>query len=230
MDDDPLDAAIDAAVEDGFLPPDPEALEAAIRTMRVTALIAIDEDTVDGLLVGLGTSFHHLVTVLLPRAGDPPMAGRPGVVIDASMHVCAIAALLTFLNLESRHNAEHAQDTRSESTQELFGRWLEVIIDVSRSQHPPPWHLSPTDYVSSTAGRLGMIVPIVREKPWLSLDPSDPRLRDRHLRDLSRDETPEDAAWELVWCAASALCISACTAPDFRLGDASETSPVTSRP
>lgn len=72
-----------------------------------------------------------------------------------------------------------------------------------------------------------MTVPTFREKPWLSLGPSDPGLRDQELRDLTRDETPEDAASELVWCAASALCIAACTARDFRFGDTSGSSPVT---
>lgn len=71
-----------------------------------------------------------------------------------------------------------------------------------------------------------MIVPIIREWPWLTLDPSDPCLRDRHLRDAHL-ETPEDAAWELLWCAASALCISACSAPDFRLVDAPARLPAT---
>ncbi len=93
---DALDEAINAANEDGFLPPDPDALEAAIRTMRVLALIAVDEDTLDGLLVELRASFHHLVSVLLPRAGEPSMTGPSSGVIEAGMHVRAIAALLTF--------------------------------------------------------------------------------------------------------------------------------------
>lgn len=119
VDDDPLAATMNAAVKNGFLPPDPEALEAAIHVTQLTALIAIDESTVDGLLVGLGMSFRHLVTGLLPRAGEPPMAARAAIAIEAALHTCAIAALLTFLNLQSRHNAEHAQDSCSENTREL---------------------------------------------------------------------------------------------------------------
>jgi hypothetical protein len=215
MDDDARDREISAALDGGFLPPDPDALDAAIRTMRLLALIAVEHDTVDELVIELTLSFQRLVSALLPMPGYPAMP----CVLQAGLHARTIATLLTFLNLKARHPAGQSNGVPIESAQDVFERWLDAIVEVCHSKHVPPWHLSPSHYVTCTAATIAGTVPTLREEPWLSLDPGDPRLRVRQLRDLSNDETSADAACELVWCAASALCISACTTRDFRLGD-----------
>lgn len=223
MDEDATDRQISAALDSGFLPPDPEALEAAIRALyAVTGIVRLParEDSVDGLLVQVGMDFHALIADLLAEEVVGPVRSTAGVIF-AGVLVQSVAALLTLLNLRSLSGApDRTQGDDGSYAQGLQERWLKTIVDVSRSEHEPPWHVTPAAFVTMASSALSEVARTLRDKPQMLLDPQDPCLQIRPEIGPARDRTPDDAGRQLVWFAAAALCIVACCHPGFRLGAA----------
>jgi hypothetical protein len=195
------------------LPIDPVALEATLKTLRLTQVAVPtlwDEDTADELLHLVGTTYYNFVTAVLE---DPLPSGQPGervpLALLAALHGRAVAGLLTALALADNDEAELSAPRAAE----LIAAAIDTITQLSSDEDDRPEHETAVDYVRGVATTLSFVNRILLPARGLSLDPNDPRGPVESADDTS---TSDDAIGMLLWCAAAAQCISATLQPDFR--------------
>jgi hypothetical protein len=118
--------------KDAALPIDPVALEATLKTLRLTQVAVPtlwDEDTADELLHLVGTTYYNLVTAVLE---DPLPSGQPGervpLALLAALHGRAVAGLLTALAVADSDEAELSAPRAAEL--------IEAAIDTITRREP----------------------------------------------------------------------------------------------
>jgi hypothetical protein len=208
---------IQSVIDSGFLPPHPEALASVINTLWLP-FPSERPDTLDGLLLDVLMTFNTLASELVSARELPPRC--PSLVIPflAAGHACAIADALAFLGAHTDQCIPASAMT--DARDEMRARWLDAIVGLCNSAGSDLWHLSPNGYVAMTSSQLGFSIEAFREIPRISLDPDDPIIgtcprpspEDRQAKD------PDLEARSLVWRAAAAICVAACSNSGFRFG------------
>ncbi len=191
------------------MPIDSDALEATLRTLRLTpgaVPTRWDEDTADELLHVVQLTFCNLVAAVLE---DPLPSGQPGdgtpLALPAALHGRAVAGLLAAL-------ADTGADGGNAAA--VIEHALDVIAQISSDEDDRPKHQSPAEYVRGAAATLSFITRILLGERGFSIDPADPR---GPMTQPDDTMTGEDAAGMLLWCAAAAQCIAATLQPDYRM-------------
>lgn len=200
--------------------PDSDALEAAVRTLRLTQETTParwSEDTADELLMLVHLTFHEFIVAVLadPVPSGKPEDGRPPLAVRAALHGRAIADLLTALAI--RHWKETGSDLSetgmAEAPPTLTKQWIDEMVAATTGEDRPT-HKTAIDYVRGAAVTLSFVARILGAQRGLSLDPADPRGPVEPPDDAL---TSDDAGALLIWCGAAALCIAATLQPGVRI-------------
>jgi hypothetical protein len=219
------DAEVQAAIDGRFAPPDRDALTATVGLLAIAKEIAgalTPNDTIDGLLLKVTTSFHDFAGPIVRNPwgrdaiSDMPGSGVTGAVW-AGIHVVAVANLLNFITGQRQSSSPGIAENSDGHPDAHDDRWLYAIVDICELTQEPPWYVTTSDYMCFTASVLSTAVKTFQNIPRISLDPDDPSVTHKPYPHM-RKETPEETAVRLAWCAASALCINAAVHPDFRFG------------
>lgn len=191
------------------MPIDSDALEATLRTLRLTpgaVPTRWDEDTADEMLHMVQMTFCNLVAAVLE---EPLPSGQPGdsmpLAIPAALHGRAIAGLLAAI-------ADTGADGWDAAA--VIEHALDVIAQISTHEEDRPKHETPAEYVRGTAATFSFITRILLGERGFSIDPADPR---GPVTQPDEAMTGDDAAGMLLWCAAAAQCIAATLQPDYRI-------------
>ncbi len=189
---------------------DPEALDAALETLRRTISAPVSEGTVEQLLAVVQLTFHDHVANVLAE----PLEDANTLALDAAIHGRVIIDLLTAISIAkwkqegvdlSHYGAQDAKATAE--------RWLGMIVEIARCEEDgdddPPQLSSAVQYVRRAAETFAAVARILAaEQRGLDPRPDEDAL------------TFDDAVASLVWCAAAAVCIVAALKPQFCIAEA----------
>ena len=189
---------------------DPEALDAAVETLRRTMSAPVSEGTVEELFVVVQMTFHDHVANVLAQ----PLEDANTLALHAAIHGRVIIDLLTAISIAKwRQEGVDLSHFGADDAKVVAERWIEMIVEIARCEEDddddPPQLSSPVQYVRKAAQTLAAVA----------------RILDAEHRGLDSppDEDPltfDDAAASLVWCAAAAVCIVAALKPEFRVAHA----------
>jgi hypothetical protein len=212
-----MEQFLQSVIDSGFLPPHPEALASVINTLWLPTT-GERPDTLDGLLLDVLMTFNTLASELVSAPELPERTPSLLIPFAATGHTYAIADALAFLSAHTDQCGPAS--TTTDAKDEMRTRWLDAIVGLCNSAGSGLWHLSPNGYVAMTSSQLGFSIEAFRENPRVSLDPDDPIIgtRPKPSPEDRQAKDPDLAARSLVWRAAAAICVAACSNSDFRFG------------